>query len=283
MLENQQKEETGIEVVADCKEQLSLMQDTKKDKKTEEIKGNEKEDVPKKTKTKKPKEVEVRYTGVVTYCNGLQQSPLNLDNAFNTNEDYKKNNGATKAMIRKLALNGIVELKNPSVDIEIIEVEGLGNCFFLTNNLSKKGISEYEHIPFQIIEDYFCNVYHKEKAEARVLVYYNSKTKKFIIDSPKTIDKSSVSISNVISYCLDKDVSKYLVCDFHSHHIMSNTFSVTDDEDEKERANIFFGCFSFYGGWNLRYWDVQSQEFKTIEQCSNDTLIELMHDLKMIQ
>lgn len=208
-----------------------------------------------KEEPKKEKKKEERYKGSLIFVSGPNQTPLNLDLAFGNNEDYVKNGGATKEMIKEIAKTVFVELNRPEVDIVITDYNNQQYCF-LQNTLSKKGteiIYNDETIPFEFIEYYFRDKYILEKTEARLLVYYDCIGKVYYVAEPDLKDKSCIHITNQYQYCLWDNPNVYLVADLHSHHIMSNNFSITDDADEKEKTNILFGVYSFDKGWNFRY------------------------------
>ncbi len=228
----------------------------------EKVKEDDKKEKKASTGKKKAEPKEERYRGQLIFVSGPQHTPMNLDTTFGNNEDYQTN-GATKEMIKKVAVTVFKELLQPNIDIEIVEDNGQQFCF-LTNTLSKKG-SEYftedgpqivcqsETIPFEQIEQYFQYIYEQQKTEARALVYYHKLMKQYYFVIPKNISRSKSETVDSYDYCLGGNVNIYLVADLHSHHEMSNKFSRTDDLDETGRCNILFGIFSFVDSWNFRF------------------------------
>ena len=241
-------------------EQLNFATAGKEETKEVEAKDTKKGESKEKAKPKAKKEE--RYKGQLIFVSGPQQTPLDLDKAFATNEDFNKNDGATKDMIKKIAENVFLELKRPEVDIVIVEHEKQQYCY-LQNTLSKKGtnffkedgpqiIAQSEFIPFEEVEEYFKYIYDQEKTEARALIYYSTVMQNYLLVIPEEQSKSGIHISNSFDYCLNNNPKIYLVADFHSHHNMSNKFSIIDDADEAGKENILFGVYSFKDGWNFR-------------------------------
>lgn len=90
------------------------------------------------------------------------------------------------------------------------------------------------------ILEYFKFICGKTKEELLVILYYDTKTKKFITEIVRQIvSGGSVEYAYNKKYEMESRYIKYL--EIHSHHSMAANFSGTDNNDESNRTLYFCG------------------------------------------
>jgi hypothetical protein len=104
---------------------------------------------------------------------------------------------------------------------------------------------------FNKILEMFKYVGKKSGYELVVNVYFDQETEKFEIDIMKQKVSSALADGKYSSYEMDSRYIRYL--QIHSHHSMEAKFSATDNEDEKNKINCFYGVVGSIKSQNDNY------------------------------
>ena len=187
------------------------------------------------------------FTGITSFRYGAMN--LYVELGLDHNNTYSKQD-----LIKLLNENGYFEFTDKNCDFSQHDSDG---TVVITIKGNSKG--NIPLLPFSVIDFvsmYFQEEYHKNKSEARVLIYISDKSNKdsfqdFIIKIPKQVNTTHSTISDIELNFYQNGTLYNLTHDFHSHHVIGAYFSSQDDFAEQFKG-VIYGVFSW--AHNINKW-----------------------------